>query len=219
LLQLLKFSLIEVKGVKISWLGHAGFRIVGEGKTIYIDPFKIKGGPTADIILITHNHFDHLSVDDIKKVSSPQTLVIGSKECEAKFRLLGLEYKIVKPGMDVDVSGVKVEAVPSYNVDKSYHPKVDGKVGYVVTIGGVKIYHAGDTDRIPEMASIKPDVSFLPIGGTYTMDAEEAAQAARDIGVGTFIPMHYGAIIGGNSDAERFRSILGENAVILEPEE
>ncbi|MEM2930950.1 MAG: MBL fold metallo-hydrolase, partial [Thermoproteota archaeon] len=126
--------MIEVKSVKISWLGHAGFRIVGEGKTIYIDPFKIKGGPAADIILVTHSHFDHLSVDDIKKVSSSQTLVIGSKECEAKFRLLGLEYKIVKPGMDMDVSGVKVEAVPSYNVGKSYHLKVDGKVGYVVTV-------------------------------------------------------------------------------------
>ncbi|MBS7649207.1 MAG: MBL fold metallo-hydrolase [Thermoproteota archaeon] len=211
--------MIEVKGVKISWLGHAGFRIVGEGKTIYIDPFKIKGGPAADIILVTHSHFDHLSVDDIKKVSSSQTLVIGSKECEAKFRLLGLEYKIVKPGMDMDVSGVKVEAVPSYNVGKSYHPKVDGKVGYVVTVGGVKIYHAGDTDRIPEMAGIKPDVSFLPVGGTYTMDAEEAAQAAKDIGVGIFIPMHYGAIISDKGDAERFRNILGENAVILEAED
>lgn len=211
--------MIEVKGVKISWLGHAGFRIVGEGKTIYMDPFKIKGGPAADIILVTHNHFDHLSVDDIKKVSSPQTLIIGSKECEAKLRLLGLEHKIVKPGMDMDISGVKVEAVPSYNVSKSYHPKVDGKVGYVVTVGGVKIYHAGDTDRIPEMASIKPDVSFLPVGGTYTMDAEEAAQAAKDIGVGIFIPMHYGAIISDKSEAERFRNILGENAVILEAED
>ncbi|MEM2087467.1 MAG: MBL fold metallo-hydrolase [Thermoproteota archaeon] len=211
--------MIEVKGVKISWLGHAGFRIVGEGKTIYVDPFKIKGGPVADIILVTHNHFDHLSVDDIKKVSSSQTLVIGSKECEAKLRLLGLEHKIVKPGMGVDVSGVKVDAVPSYNVGKSYHPKVDGKVGYVVTIGDVKIYHAGDTDRIPEMAGIKPDVSLLPVGGTYTMDAEEAAQAAKDIGVGIFIPMHYGAIISDKSEAEKFRNILGENAVILETED
>lgn len=211
--------MIEVKGVKICWLGHAGFRIAGEGKTIYIDPFKIKGGPTADIILVTHNHFDHLSVDDIRRVSSTGTIIIGSKECEAKLRSLGLEHKIVKPGMSVDVSGVRVEAVPSYNVGKSFHPKADGKVGYVVTVGNVKIYHAGDTDRIPEMAGIKPDVSLLPIGGTYTMGAEEAAQAAEDIGVGLFIPMHYGSIVGGKNDAERFRNIVGEKAVILKPEE
>lgn len=211
--------MIEIKGVKLSWLGHAGFRIVGGGKTIYVDPYKIKGGPTADIILITHNHFDHLSVEDIRKVSSSKTLMIGPRECEAKFRSLGLEHKIVRPGMSLDLSGVKVEAVPSYNVNKSFHPKVDGKVGYVVTVGDVKVYHAGDTDRIPEMTNIKPDVSLLPVGGTYTMNAEEAAQAAKDIGVGLFIPMHYGSIVGSRGDADKFKSILEEKAIILELED
>lgn len=211
--------MIEIKGVKVSWLGHAGFRIVGGGKTIYVDPYKIKGGPTADIILVTHNHFDHLSVEDIRKVSSSKTLMIGPRECEAKFRSLGLEHKIVRPGMSLDLSGVKVEAVPSYNVNKSFHPKVDGKVGYVVTVGDVKVYHAGDTDRIPEMSNIKPDVSLLPVGGTYTMNAEEAAQAAKDIGVGLFIPMHYGSIVGSRGDADKFKSILEEKAIILELED
>lgn len=207
--------MIEIKGVKVSWLGHAGFRIVGGEKTIYVDPYKIKGGPTADIILVTHNHFDHLSVEDIRKVSSSKTLMIGPRECEAKFRSLGLEHKIVRPGMSLDLSGVKVEAVPSYNVNKSFHPKVDGKVGYVVTVGDVKIYHAGDTDRIPEMTNIKPDVSLLPVGGTYTMNAEDAAQAAKDIGVGLFIPMHYGSIVGSRGDADKFKSILEEKVIIL----
>jgi len=211
--------LIEVKGVKIYWLGHAGFRIVGGGKTIYIDPYKIKGGPAADIILVTHNHFDHFSVEDIKKVSTASTIIVGPKECEAKFRTLSMEHKIVKPGASLDLSGVRVDAVPSYNVGKSFHPKLDGKVGYVVTIGDVKIYHAGDTDRIPEMASIKPDVSLLPIGGTYTMNAEEAAQATKDIGVGIFVPMHYGTIVGDRSDAERFKSLVGDKAVVAEPED
>ncbi|MBO3769822.1 MAG: MBL fold metallo-hydrolase [Candidatus Brockarchaeota archaeon] len=211
--------MIEVKGVKIYWLGHAGFRIVGGGKTIYIDPYKIKGGPTADVILVTHNHFDHFSVDDIKKISGTNTIIVGPKECEAKFRTLNMEHKIVKPGTSLDLSGVKVEAVPSYNVSKSFHPKLDGKVGYVVTLGDVKIYHAGDTDRIPEMANIKPDVSLLPIGGTYTMNAEEAAQATKDIGTGIFIPMHYGTIVGDKSDAERFKKIVGEKAVVVEPED
>lgn len=211
--------MIEVKSVKIYWLGHAGFRIVGEGKTIYIDPYKIKGGPTADIILVTHNHFDHFSVDDIKKVSGSSTVIVGPKECETKFRMLNMEHKIVKPGTSLDLSGVKIEAVPSYNVSKSFHPKLDGKVGYVVTLSGVKIYHAGDTDRIPEMTNIKPDVSLLPVGGTYTMNAEDAVQAARDIGTGIFIPMHYGAIVGDKSDAERFQSIVGEKAVVMEPED
>ncbi|MCS7138655.1 MAG: MBL fold metallo-hydrolase [Crenarchaeota archaeon] len=211
--------MIEVKGVKIYWLGHAGFRIIGDGKTIYIDPYKIKGGPIADIILITHNHFDHFSVEDIKKISSPNTVIIGPKECEAKFRALSMEHKIVKPGTSLDVSGVKIETVPSYNVSKSFHPKLEGKVGFVITLSGVKIYHAGDTDRIPEMVNIKPDVSLLPVGGTYTMNAEEAAQAVKDIGVGIFIPMHYGTIVGDRSDAERFKSIVGEKAVLIEPED
>ncbi|MGQ9479175.1 MAG: MBL fold metallo-hydrolase [Thermoproteota archaeon] len=211
--------MIEVKGVKISWLGHAGFRIVAGDKTIYIDPFRIKGGPPANIILVTHNHFDHLSVEDIKKISSEKTIIIGPKECETKFRSLELEHRIVKPGMDVEVSGIRIEAVHSYNVGKSYHPKVDGKVGYVVTLGDVKIYHAGDTDKILEMASIKSDVSLLPVGGTYTMNAEEAAQAAKIIGTGIFIPMHYGSIVGSRDDAEAFRRIVGEEAVVLEPED
>ncbi|MEM3711963.1 MAG: MBL fold metallo-hydrolase [Thermoproteota archaeon] len=205
--------------MKIYWLGHAGFRIVGEGKTIYIDPYKIKGGSAADIILVTHNHFDHFSVDDIKKISTPSTVIVGPKECEAKFRTLNMEHKIVKPGVSLDLSGVRIDAVPSYNVSKSFHPKLDGKVGYVVTVSGVKIYHAGDTDRIPEMANIKPDISLLPVGGTYTMNAEDAAQASIDIGTGIFIPMHYGAIVGDKSDAERFKSIVGEKAVVMEPED
>ncbi|MEM1558623.1 MAG: MBL fold metallo-hydrolase [Thermoproteota archaeon] len=211
--------MIEIKGVKIYWLGHASFRIVGEGKTIYIDPYKIKGGSAADIILVTHNHFDHFSVDDIKKISTPSTVIVGPKECEAKFRTLNMEHKIVKPGASLDLSGVRIDAVPSYNVSKSFHPKLDGKVGYVVTVSGVKIYHAGDTDRIPEMANIKPDISLLPVGGTYTMNAEDAAQASIDIGTGIFIPMHYGTIVGDKSDAERFKSIVGEKAVVMEPED
>jgi L-ascorbate metabolism protein UlaG (beta-lactamase superfamily) len=211
--------LIEVKGVKIYWLGHAGFRIVGEGKTIYVDPYKIKGGPVANIILVTHNHFDHFSVEDIKKVSGQNTVIVGPKECEAKFRALSMEHKIVKPGASLELSGVKIDAVPSYNVSKSFHPKLEGKVGYVITVGGVRVYHAGDTDRIPEMANLKPDVSLLPIGGTYTMDAEEAAKATKDISTGIFIPMHYGSIVGGRSDAEKFKSLVGDSAVILEQED
>lgn len=212
--------MIEVKGVKISWLGHSGFRIVGEGKTIYIDPYKIKGGATADIILITHNHFDHLDIEEIKKIVSAETLLVGPKECEAKFRSLGLGHiKIIKPGMNIDISGIRIEAVPSYNISKSFHPKVDGKVGYILTMGGVKIYHAGDADRIPEMASIKPDVSLLPVGGTYTMSVEEAAEATKDIGVGIFIPMHYGSVVGGKELGETFKELVGDNAIIAELED
>ncbi len=211
--------------MKISWLGHDSFRIKN-GKTVIIDPFKLKSAPEkADVLLITHEHFDHLSPDDIKKVVSEKTTVVAVSSCGAELSKLKVkEVKTVLPGDHVNIGDISVEAVPAYNVNKFrepgkvFHPKNDGKAGYIITIGGVRIYHAGDTDAIPEMSKVRTDVALLPVSGTYVMTAEEAAKAAGMIGPKLAIPMHYGAIVGSERDAERFKQLAPCPVQILKPE-
>ena len=196
----------------IVWLGHASFVIKGD-KTIYIDPWKIKGDlPKADIVLITHDHFDHCSPGDVRKVSTDSTVILATPGCASK---LGKNARSVKPGESMEISGVKIETVPAYNIGKSFHPKASGFVGYIVTVQGVRIYHAGDTDLIPEMKEIKADIALLPVGGTYTMNAEEAAKAADIIAPEIAIPMHWGDIVGDRSDAETFKKLVKKAKVII----
>ncbi|HIQ30180.1 MAG TPA: MBL fold metallo-hydrolase [Candidatus Caldiarchaeum subterraneum] len=216
----------DFKGIQISWLGHDGFRITYGGKVVYIDPYQIKGGPQADLILITHDHFDHLSIDDIKKVAGDKTVVIAAENCSGKVKnVKAKEVRLVKPGEKTTVGDITVEAIHAYNVNKFrspgvvFHPKEYNGVGYVVSIGGVRIYHAGDTDNIPEMRELKPDVALLPVSGTYVMTAEEAAEAVESIKPKVAIPMHYGAIVGTEADAERFRSLAKCEVAILRKEE
>ncbi|HHX43109.1 MAG TPA: MBL fold metallo-hydrolase [Chloroflexi bacterium] len=185
----------------INWLGHASFCIEGEW-TIYIDPWKISDGPPADLVLVTHQHHDHLSPADIAKVRTPDTVVVCPQVCAGQ---LEGSVRLVKVGQTVVIGPVTVEVVPAYNTNKPNHPKEAGHVGYVVTVGGRRIYHAGDTDLIPEMDDIHCDVALLPIGGTYTMDADEAAQALERIKPQVAVPMHWGDVVGSKEDVERFR--------------
>ncbi len=189
---------------KIVWLGHDGFRIDGS-KTVYIDPFQISDGPKADIILITHEHFDHCSPDDVAKIQQPETIIITEKDSLPK--LTG-DVRVIAPGESTNIDDVKIEAVPSYNTDKDFHPKENGWLGFVVEIDGVRVYHAGDTDVIPEMKSVHADIALLPVSGTYVMTADQAAAAALDINAEVTIPMHFGAIVGDAADAESFRNAL-----------
>lgn len=199
---------------KIHWLGHDAFRIDAD-KVIYIDPYQLEAGePKADIILITHDHFDHYSPDDVKKLLKPGTTVVSIAAVTKKVR--GAAVETVKPGDKVTVQGIAVEAVPAYNVDKQFHPKSAGHVGFIVTVDGVRIYHAGDTDFIPEMKGFHVDIALLPVSGTYVMTADEAVQAAGAIKPKLAIPMHYGAIVGGLSDAQRFAQACPVETVILE---
>jgi len=188
----------------IHWLGHDTFKIVGD-KVIYTDPFKIEKEDRADIILITHEHYDHCSPDDVAKLQGPDTVIVTVADCMAK---LSGEVKVVKPGDKLEVMGVEIEVVPSYNTNKKFHTKDRGWVGYIFTVGGQRIYIAGDTDRIPEMKDIKCDIALLPVSGTYVMTAEEAVQAALDINPKVVIPMHYASIVGTKEDAERFEKAL-----------
>ena len=200
----------------IHWLGHDTFRIKGE-QLIYTDPFKIKKKDTAGIILITHEHYDHCSAEDVKKLQGPETVIVTPADCASK---LQGNVKIVKPGDKIEVGGVQIEAVPSYNTNKQFHTKDRGWVGYVFTVKGQRIYIAGDTDRIPEMKNIRTDIALLPVSGTYVMTADEAAQAALDIKPKVAIPMHYGSIVGTKEDARKFAEKLkGKIEVVILPEE
>lgn len=199
----------------IHWLGHATVKISGE-KVIYFDPWKLgKNADKADIILITHDHYDHCVPDDVEKIRTENTVIVTTADCAAK---LSGQIKTVEAGDRVAVEGVEIETVPAYNVDKDFHPKAKGGVGYVVTVGGSRIYHSGDTDFIPEMEKIQADVILLPVGGTYTMSAEEAAKAANLMRPKVAVPMHYGTIVGSERDAERFKELCDVPVEILKKE-
>lgn len=205
---------------KLRRLGHDSFRFDGP-PVIYIDPWKLPtGSPRAEMILVTHDHFDHCSPEDVQRVSGPNTVVIACPSAAAK--LPGA--RSLRPGEKMSVGEVAVEAVPAYNVNKFrspgvlFHPQAAGHNGYIVTVGGERLYHAGDTDHIPEMAGYRCDVALLPISGTYVMTADEAAAAAADIQPRVAVPMHYGDIVGGVTDVERFKGLcegVGIAVVVL----
>jgi len=189
---------------KIYWLGHDGFRIE-TAKIIYIDPYQISGGPAADIILISHEHFDHCSPEDVEKIQKQETVIVTEKDSSKKLKG---DIRVVKPGDRVEIGDIKIEAVPAYNTDKDFHPKKNQWLGFILEVEGIRIYHAGDTDHIPEMKNFNVDIALLPVSGTYVMTADQAVEAALDINPKIAIPMHYGAIVGDRSDAERFRDAL-----------
>lgn len=199
---------------KVIWLGHASFKIVSDSKVIYIDPWKLKDDQKADLILITHSHMDHLSESDIGSLRKEDTVIMGPPDVAAK--VPGTIE--VAPGDVKDVGWARVEAHPAYNPKKKFHPASNRWVGFVADIKGYRIYHSGDTDVIPEMKRVRNiDVALLPVGGTYTMTAEEAAEAVKVIGPKKAIPMHWGDIVGGLEDAERFKRIAGCEVDVLKP--
>lgn len=215
----------EYQGLKISWLGHDSFKIKN-GKTVIIDPFKIR--PTsdrADILLISHEHFDHFSLDDIKKVVNQNTTIVTIPAVKKELSMLQVkEVRAAKPGDKLKIGDVSIEVVPAYNLNKFrepgkvFHPKEDGKVGFIIGIKGVRVYHAGDTDAIPEMKGLKPDVALLPVSGTYVMTPEEAALAVKMVEPKLAIPMHYGVIVGTEQDAQKFKQLTTVDVQILKPE-
>ena len=199
--------MLDFQGIQISWLGHASFKIETKDKIIFIDPYDIETTDRADYIFITHIHHDHFSLEDIENIKKPSTIIVATSDCAAK---LGDYVRAIKPDQPLEFENLKVQAIPAYNTHhfKSpgvpFHPKESNWVGFILEINNVRIYHAGDTDKIPEMENIQCDIAMLPVGGTYTMDAEEAAQVANQIKPDLAIPMHWGKIVGTHKDARIF---------------
>ena len=195
----------------IEVLYHSSIRINKE-KTIYIDPFKIdRNYNDADIVFITHDHYDHYSEEDIDKVINENTTIIISEELLTKLLRKGINKNAiitVEPNKNYMVQGIKFETISAYNTNKTFHPKENGWVGYIIIINGIRYYIAGDTDITEENKQVKCDVAFVPVGGTYTMDFKEAAQLINEIQPKIAIPIHYGSIVGTEQDAIDFIRLL-----------
>jgi len=207
----------------IHWLGNDGIRLDGS-TTVYIDPWKLPPGqPQAGVIFVTHDHHDHFSPVDIEAIGGRDTVIAGPP-CVID-QVEGFRTVKLVAGETSKIMDVTVTAVPAYNLTKfrapgmPYHPRESGYLGYVITMDDTRYYHAGDTDMVPEMGEVACDVALLPVGGTYTMTADEAAEACSLISAREAIPMHYGAVAGSLRDAERFRDLCSVPVTILPLEE
>ena len=205
---------MEVEGINLEWLGHAAFKISSD-KIIYIDPFQTDNQEPADIILITHAHFDHCSLEDIKKLIKKGTVLFVTPDCQSKVSgFEEVEMKLIEPNRTYESDEIKIETIPAYNTNPdrlNFHPKENEWVGYIITINGKRIYHAGDTDFIPEMKQLNNiDIALLPIGGKYTMGTKEASEAANTITPKTVVPMHYNKIEGTEANPENFKQKVKE---------
>lgn len=226
---------MQVDNVKINYFGHSGFGLhVKNGdegvRNVVIDPYNISqsaAAKKADVILLTHSHYDHCSIKDIEKLIREDggTVVVMTADCQSKItKLDGVKMQVVEVGDKLKLPGISVEAIAAYNKDKDFHPKSEGWVGYLVKAGDTIVYHSGDSDFIPEMHKLsghgkhgKNFVALLPVSGKYVMDAEEAADAASLISPDYVIPMHYGAGVAGTvEDAERFIDLCVEKGLKAE---
>ena len=195
----------------IEVLCHSCIKISGD-KTIYIDPFRIEEEmKDADLIFVTHNHYDHYSEDDIEKIKKANTQIVVPEDLLTNVLRFGFEPQnvlAVEPNKKYKIDGIEFETVPAYNINKQFHPKVNEWVGYIITLDGLRYYFAGDTDITEESKKVKCDVAFVPVGGTYTMDFKEAAQLINEIQPKIAVPIHYGSVVGTKQDATDFIKLL-----------
>lgn len=194
---------------RFTWYRQSALRYKGDSKVVYLDPWGLTGDlPQADLILITHAHFDHFQPDEIKKVQGRTSVIVAPADVAKE---LGGDVKAVKPGDRIEAAGVKLQAVPAYNIKEGRlesHPKRNNWVGYLIELGGTTYYDAGDTDDLPELRTLKTDVAFVPIGdANYTMDVSEAAAFVKALKPKTAVPFHYGFVegVGKESDGDRFK--------------
>lgn len=198
------------RGIRV--LHHSAIRLEDDQKVLYFDPFGLERAPhDADYIFVTHDHYDHFSPEDIRRVARQDTVLIVPESIREVARSVALPLLAVKPGQTAALPGIVFRTVPAYNLNKSFHPRENGWVGYITEADGRVCYVAGDTDCTPEALSVRCDVALLPIGGTYTMDAREAADLARSIRPRVVIPTHYGSVVGSPEDGARFAALLKED--------
>ena len=200
-----------MKADNLTVLGHFAIRIGGE-HIVYCDPFHLKSAPQdGEIILITHEHYDHLSPEDIRKAAGPDAYIVMPKSCRpaaVKAGLYDRQLLYLSAGEEAEISGVKIEAVPAYNVGKPFHMKGKGWLGYIVTMNGLRYYLAGDMDDNEDARKVRCDVAVVPVGGTYTMNAKAAAAFVNAIRPKVAVPAHYGDIVGTEEDARKFAALL-----------
>ena len=205
-----------IEGIKINC--HSSIKIAKD-KIVYIDPFRINEVPhDADYIFITHSHYDHFSVQDILKVAKIDTVFISTEDTKSSLELMGIPEEqiiIVRPSNKYEVKDIKFETVPSYNENKKYHPKENNWVGYIIELNGNKYYIAGDTDNISEIQNIKCDIAFLPIGGEFTMNPQEAAELSNKIDCKIVVPTHYAELVGTKEDLDEFIKLTNKKINVL----
>lgn len=200
--------------VIVSWLGHASFLISGK-KTVYIDPWKIDGEPhDGDVVLVSHSHYDHFSEEDIRSVLKEDGSVIGSADVISE---LG-RGSVINPGDTMQVGSIHIKGVPAYNTEKEFHPRENGWLGFVVEMDGIRVYYAGDTDAAEEMEGLGDiDLALIPVGGTFTFDAGEAAEAVSRFSPKKVLPYHWGDVVGNRKDAQKFAKKAQVPVEILSP--
>jgi L-ascorbate metabolism protein UlaG (beta-lactamase superfamily) len=200
----------------LHWIGHDSYRI-DEPLVIYIDPWRLPAGsPPADLILVSHEHHDHCSPESVDQIRKAGTVILASAGAAES---LGEGVTVMRPGQRQVVGPVTIETVPAYNIDKPFHPQEANHLGFILEIEGERLYFAGDTDVIPEMKSIRCDIALLPVSGKYTMDADQAVQAAGILRPKVAVPMHFGAGVAGTAaDADHFREKSPVPVVVLKAE-
>lgn len=199
----------------IECLGHSTIKFNKMGKIIYVDPYNIKEDKhDADIIFVTHSHYDHYSEEDITKIKRDDTRIVVTSDLANNvidFGFMSNDVTIVLPNNKYEVDDIKFSTVNSYNINKQFHPKENNWVGYIIELDGIKYYIAGDTDINEDNQKVKCDVAFVPVGGTYTTTAQEAAEFVNIIKPKVAVPIHYGTIVGSKEDADIFRDNVEEN--------
>lgn len=199
--------------MRIEWLSHASVVIEGRLR-MYIDPFELEKGDRADIVFITHTHADHLDLESLERIVDERTAIVCSSDAHSKLAKLDpASITMMRPGDEIDIRGVHVTATHAYNTDKPFHPKENDWLGFIIEVEDLSIFHTGDLDDLSELNGISCDILFVPVSGTYVMDADEAARFSKRISYRLAVPIHYGSIIGSQADAERFVSNV-ENTVI-----
>ena len=200
--------------VTVTWLGHASFKITS-GITAYIDPWKLRSAPhDADLVLVSHSHYDHYCAEDIAKVAGTAAEIVAPADVIDQHG----HGTAIQPGQTVTLKGATLTAVPAYNPAKQFHPRINNWVGFIIELDNKRIYYAGDTDLIPEMQDLGSiDLALLPVGGTYTLNPQEAAQALQTIQPRQVLPYHWGDIVGSRADAEKLQELASCEVVLLQP--
>ena len=206
----------KLKNIKV--LCHSSIKFE-KGQIIYFDPFKINENYyDVDIIFITHSHYDHFSEEDILKVKKEETKIVVPEDLYNRSLELGFSEEnilVVRPNEEYEINNIKFKTIPAYNLNKNFHPKTNNWVGYIITLDNIVYYIAGDTDVTEENRKVKCDVAFVPIGGTYTMTAKEAATLVNEINPKITVPIHYNCIIGSKEDEKVFKNSVNDDIEVM----